>query len=59
MFPVADMGLKLSFDLAPSTPVHQRNEQQCFPFFPNTLFQGQYSFILHVWHDVALSIPLL
>jgi len=39
VFPAADMSLKLSFDLAPPALLAPRGEQ-CFPFFPNTQFQG-------------------
>jgi hypothetical protein len=39
VFPAADMSLKLSFDLAPPALLAPRSEQ-CFPFFPNTQFQG-------------------
>ena len=53
IFPVADMSLKLSFDLASTDPAQRRSEQQCFPFLPNTLFQGQFCILLlfmsHTW----------
>ena len=39
VFPAADMSLKLSFDLAPPALLAPRGEH-CFPFFPNTQFQG-------------------
>ena len=38
MFPVADMDLKLTFDLAPQGIALR--SQQCFSFFPNAPFQG-------------------
>ena len=39
VFPMAEMGLKLNFDLAANSPVEY--SEQCFPFFPNTPFQGK------------------
>ena len=39
LFPSADMSLKLAFDLTPPALLAPRSEQ-CFPFFPNTQFQG-------------------
>jgi hypothetical protein len=39
VFSAADMSLKLAFDLAPPAQLAPRSEQ-CFPFFPNTQFQG-------------------
>ena len=38
-FPEADMGLRLTIDLAPNMSSSYQIEQ-CFPFSPNTPFQG-------------------
>ena len=61
IFPVADMGLQLTFDLDPATRSSVQRGEQCFPFFPNTQFQGECAFVFYATSSSlsVLSIRVL